>query len=464
MKTDRTIEKFILSATLVLLLLGVLALPVLAEIDLGSFAGKVDTSVGTTPTDVALGDLDGDGKLDVAVSNNGSGNLSVLLNTSTPGAIAFSSTIVTLTVTAPRGIVIGDLDGDGKRDIAVANYSAGAGTTISVFTNTSTLGNLSFESAQTFAVGTGPIILAIGDLNGDGKLDLVTSNWGTNGAGTTLSVLRNTSASSILGFVLDATLTTNQGPVGVTIGNINGDALPDIVVANYGNNLGNGSTLSVLPNTTSGTPISFGAKVDSTTGGGPYDIALGDMDGDLDLDVAVTQYGTSGAGAMVSIFQNSGGTLAATATLTGTTGNGPYRIIVGDVDQDGKPEIATSNFQNGSGSTVSVLRNVSSSGTISFTTNVDFNTQNGPRGLAFGDIDAPSRRDLVVTNGGSASFSVLRNTTSAPTAVGLVSLTGEARAFNLFESVARFADHALGILGAVILVMIGWIVLRAKRR
>jgi hypothetical protein len=480
MKTDWTMKKIGVSAGLVLLLISIFALPVFADIDLGSFTAKVDTSVGTNPTDVAIGDLDGDGKLDVAVSNFNSDTVSVLLNTSIPGTISFSATIVNLAVTGPRGIVIGDLDGDGKRDLVVANYGTGSGggggsgTTISAFLNTSSVGSISFTSAGTFAAGGGALLLALGDIDGDGKSDLAVSNWGVLGAGTTVSLLRNTSTSGSIAFAAATTVTTNQGPIGVALGDIDGDGKRDLAVANEGDQTGSGNTFSVFLNTSTIGTISFGSINNFTTGAGPWDIALADLDGDSShlLDVAVTNYGGNGVGSTVSVFRNTSTSgsvsFAAVSGSPFTTGTGPLRIVVGDVDQDGKLEIITSNFQGGSGSTISVLRNTSTSGSIAFAAKVDFTTGGGPRGLAFGDIDAPTRRDVVVANAGSGgsgtTFSVLRNTNSSPTAVGLTSFTGEARAFDWFEPAASFAENALVILGALMLFAVGWFALRDKRR
>src|SRR5688572_28726108 len=120
--------------------------PALADIDFASFATKVDFSTGTNAYSVAIGDLDGDGKPDLAVTNYGSNTVSVFRNTSTSGTIdasSFASKVDFSTGTNPVIVAIGDLDGDGKPDLALTNYSS---NTVSVFLNTNTSGTIDASS------------------------------------------------------------------------------------------------------------------------------------------------------------------------------------------------------------------------------------------------------------------------------------------------------------------------------
>jgi len=114
--------------------------------------------------------------------------------------------------TGPTGVVLGDLDGDGKLDLAASNYGLADGSTVSVLRNTGTTGNMSFAAKVDYTVETGPHGIAIGDLDGDGKLDLVTANYAYSGGGTTVSVLRNTSTIGNLSFAPKVDLTTGDGP------------------------------------------------------------------------------------------------------------------------------------------------------------------------------------------------------------------------------------------------------------
>jgi hypothetical protein len=110
--------------------------------------------------------------------------MSVFLNTSTPGNISFASPVVYQTLGIYSFAAIGDLDGDGKPEIAVAGYSAGK---VSIFKNTCTPGTISFLPKKDYSVGIEPLSVAIGDLDGDGKPDLAVTNYYSN----SVSFLRN---------------------------------------------------------------------------------------------------------------------------------------------------------------------------------------------------------------------------------------------------------------------------------
>ena len=135
--------------------------------------------------------MDGDGKPDLVVANEFVNTLSVLRNTSVPGVISFASKIDLATGASPYAVAMGDLDGDGKPDlVATSDYYDNVllGWTVSVFRNISSAGTIGFDTKQVFVTGQDPVLLAIGDIEGDGKPDLATA-----GAWDTVHVLRNTS-------------------------------------------------------------------------------------------------------------------------------------------------------------------------------------------------------------------------------------------------------------------------------
>jgi len=387
--------------------------PTKGSITTADIAAKVDFATGTNPQSIVIGDLDGDGKPDLVVANNSSNTVSVYRNTSSSGSItvaSFAAKVDFATGTGPVGVAIGDLDGDGKPDLAVLNSGS---ATVSVFRNTSSSGSItaaSFSAKVDFATGGNPGNVAIGDLDGDGKPDLAVANQNS------FSVLRNTSTSGSItasSFAAKVDFATATGLNSLAIGDLDGDGKPDLAVANQTRN-----TVSVFRNTSSSgsiTAASFAAKVDFATGGAPLSVAIGDLDGDGKPDLAVANSGAL----TVSVFRNtstSGSITAASfaAKVDFTTGQGPCSVAIGDLDGDGKPDLAVANLGV---NTVSILRNTSSSGSItvgSFAAKVDFATGNVPYSVVIGDLDGDGKPDLALANSSSNTVSVLRNSPVFP--------------------------------------------------
>jgi gliding motility-associated-like protein len=384
---------------------------------------KVDFTTGTNPVSVAIGDLDGDGKPDLAVANYNSTTVSVYRNTSASGSIAagsFAAKVNFATGGFPSSVAIGDLNGDGKPELAVANQTS---NTVSVYRNTSVSGSItagSFAAKVDFETGLNPISVAIGDLDGDGKPDLAVANGGSLNGIFTVSVLRNTSASGSIAassFAANVDFTAGATPSSVAIGDLDGDGKPDLAVANS-----TSKTVSVLRNTSvSGSIVasSFSPRVDFATETFPHSVAIGDLDGDGKPDLAVA----NGFNNTVSVYRNTStsGSIAAAsfaAKVDFATATNPRSVAIGDLDGDGKPDLATANTN--SSSSVSVLRNTSASGSIgagSFAAKVDFATGNEPYSLAIGDLDCDGKSDLAIANSSSSTVSVLRYNPVFPPAI-----------------------------------------------
>lgn len=196
----------------------------------GSFAIAADFSVGSSPMSIISDDFNGDGKPDLATSNLNSSDVSVLLGTGSGG---FGVATNFLVGTKPNCIFSADFDGDGKADLVTANRHVQDGfpNSISVLIGTGT-GN--FATASTFSISSFLSGVTCGDFNGDGKVDLATANGYSND----VSVFLGSGTGS---FSSAATFSTGYYPNGyyphaLISADLNLDGKLDLVTADYGSN------------------------------------------------------------------------------------------------------------------------------------------------------------------------------------------------------------------------------------
>ncbi len=300
-------------------------------------------------------------------------------------------------------VALGDLDGDGRPDAVTANYWTG---NISVYRNLSTTGvvnSSSFSLPVNLAVGSIPILIRLADVDGDGKLDIVAVNQGND----RLSLFRNISTNGTLGsnsFAAQVELVTAGDPRWVSLADLNGDGKLDLMVACFSS-----GALSLFENHSAPGNFSFGPRVDLAGSVPTGTVEAADLDGDGKLDLAIgNAYQPN-----ILVFQNThvGGALSAgsfAAPVYFATASGS-QITFGDLDGDGKIDIVAPNSLD---NTVSLLRNVSTPGVIasnSFAAPVSFATGNYPYSAALADLDGDGRLDIAIANSGSHTLSVFRN-------------------------------------------------------
>jgi IPT/TIG domain/FG-GAP-like repeat/FG-GAP repeat len=374
-----------------------------------SFAAGVDFAAGVTPEGIAMGDFDDNGKPDVVVANLGSNNVSVFENTSSVQTIALAKFFDIETGNGPVGVVVADLDGDGKQDIATANSES---SNVSVIRNASVSGSISFQTKVDYTTATNPQAIALGDFDLDGRPDLVTANFTNSGS---ISILRNTSTVG-LSFGAKQDISIGSFPADVAVGDFNNDGKPDLVVA-----ISNSTKVAVLINN-SGTAISFMPKVEYTVDTSPFNVATADTDGDGDIDIFS---GGSGGSSRVVLTKNNGQGIFATA-------NGPQiqteptSFALGELNGDGFPDIVqTSGSATGS---LTVLRN----GGVNTWSNFSYSTSPDPGGITIADMNLDGYPDVIHTSRADGKVSVRKAvppaiTSFTPTATiagGTVTITG----------------------------------------
>ena len=296
----------------------------------GTFVAGATLSTGALPTHIAVGDLNGDGKADLVISNILGSSVTIYLGN---GNGTFGGPTTVAVGLAPFGVAIADLNGDGKPDLVVVNGSSGStvGQTVSVLLGN---GNGTFQARTTYATGTGPIEVAIRDLNADGKLDLVVSNPGTNN----VSVLLGNGDGT---FRPQVTYATGAYPEALALVDLNGDGKLDLAVMNA-----NGNTVSILLGHGDGT---FGPATTFAVGVAPQGLAAADFDGDGKIDLVTGNAFDN----VVSVLQGNGdGTFRAARTFA--TGLYPAAMAVGDLNGDGRIDLVVSDYLSKS---VSVLLN-----------------------------------------------------------------------------------------------------------
>ena len=369
------------------------------EILSSSFAPKVDfPTTGGNPYGTTIKDIDTDGKPDLLIVNGA--QLTIYKNTGFNSNISFVAALSVAINTNSIGVATGDLDGDGKPDIVVTDFNA---SVIAVFRNTSTPGSFSLAPKVEYATGTNPYGVAIGDLNLDGKPEIVVSNHFSSSS--TVSVFTNTSAVNSISFANKTDFPVGRLPRGLAIGDIDNDGKPDVITANQGS-----ESISVIRNLSSNGSVAFDGRIVSTISdsSSPESIALADFNGDNKLDI-VSANNNRGSLSTLKILINAStpAMISFSMEMTMATGFGinPFSVATADLNGDGKPDIAVTNQV---ANTVSVIPNTSSS-FVSFGPKRDFATGQYPRSLSIGDLDGDEKPDLVIANNKGGSYSILRN-------------------------------------------------------
>jgi hypothetical protein len=266
---------------------------------------------GHGPKSLLAADLDNDGLSDLLVANSEDDTIGAFLQKA-PGE--YAGQILQSAGDGPVSLGVGDLNGDGNRDLIVGSLNTELGaSSLSVLIGN---GDGTFGQASNYPSSGQRTMVEVGDLNGDGDLDVALTNdspileiWYGNGTGT---------------LEPGPTIDAGQTPTGLAVADLNGDAKQDLVVA-----IERMGSLTVLLSQGQGAFTS----TQQPTDGIPYDVVVSDLNSDLVPDLLVN------VGAGVQILTGKGdGTFGLGRIYAGEDGN--TAMTVGDLDGDGRPDLA----------------------------------------------------------------------------------------------------------------------------
>jgi hypothetical protein len=366
---------------------------VLANNGSGAFTqfGTYSTGANSKPSDIVAADFNQDGNIDVATSNAGTNTAIVLLGN---GTGAFTANTPQATGTDPIALVTTDVNSDGYPDLVAFDELSGSTGAVAVL-----LGNgdgtlqVAQTSAQAFLPGTQAIVA---DFNRDGKPDIALTQQGNQKASVLLNNTLPTQYPDGRSFAAFNTLTNGMGNFAdsVAVGDFNKDGKLDIAVSYMQDN-----DVRVLLGGGNG---SFGAASTYAAGTQPYWIASGDLNGDGYPDLVTANTTLSASTGTISVLMNNkNGTFASAATYP--VGNQPYQVAIGDLNGDGHPDLAVT---NNAANTVSILFG-SSAGT--FTAQPTLSTCANPYGVAIGDFKHNGSPSVAVTCYASSQLEIFPN-------------------------------------------------------
>jgi hypothetical protein len=360
--------------------------------------------VGSAPNSIAVGDFNGDGKPDLAIPNAGNNNITILLGNRTGGFTQSKGSPFKVGM-GPSAVAVGDFNGDGKTDLAISNVVS---NNVSILLGNGFGSFAEVAGCSPFKVGAQkwwlggpewPASLVVGDFNGDGKLDLA------------IAVVKDNIVKIMLGNGFGgfseapgSPCAVGTNPWALAVGDFNGDGRPDLAVPNAENNnvtilLGNGNGgFYRAP----GSPFPVGSY--------PRSVVIRDFNEDGKPDLAILN--AKSENVTVLLGTGSGGFIEAAGSpfILGsifnpiTHGTWPFCAAAGDFNMDGKLDLAVSNTNN----IVTVLLG-NGTGGFSEAPDSPFGVGSSPKWVVVSDFNMDGKPDLAIANRDDDNVTILLN-------------------------------------------------------
>lgn len=334
----------------------------------------MSTPIGRNPTSLLLRDLNGDGHLDVAVTNAGDQTLGVLLGA---GDGTFGAQTTFPTALGPTGLSSADLNRDGIPDLVCAETGAAPAPSVAIYLG---LGGGTFGPRAERGDGNGADWSFAGDFDGDGNPDV--GDFSRTGFNLHFGAGNGTLASGCCKLNSIGTGEGQYQHASGTVGDFNGDGLPDIVV-------GDGQIAELFLNPSYADREERGFVAYPNIGALPSrsdSMAVADLDGDGNLDLIIAS--ASPPGAVVTFLGHGDATLAAPRSFA--TGAIPVGLIAVDLDGDGHVDAAVTSPNS---EQVILLRG-GGDGSLQLKGAITVPHLGAPVGA--GDVNGDGRMDLVV--------------------------------------------------------------------
>ena len=400
------------------------------ELTVEHLANQLDNPyLGRKYYDIKIADMNGDGISEIVTSEAGYGSSAYLAIFTTSfddeGMISIDQHIEfnfgTGVYSSPHDIALGDLNGDGLIDIVASekgDITDDFEAHTCIFINSSENQSFSFEPPIIIDGDGYEMYAQVQDINGDGKLDIVTSKQSSNQLGVYLNVSNNNNVSFANKIIIGNIAATARS----AFADLNGDGMIDMVTTSYDSNNNSRDVFVYLNNSTDGN-IEFNLEATILSGGEPadwptdynwsvYSPTLVDIDGDGKLDIVVTNGTCNGCSPSgISILMN----ISTDSELLFEyeysdfyqydSNSLPSRIGISDLNGDGKPDVLTTDWLGG----ISILVNNSNEGNIEFQDQMQIGVGSYPLSVATADLNMDYTPEIIVANWNVEGLRVIHN-------------------------------------------------------